>query len=125
MTLLAQLVAISDRVGTTASRLGKVRTLADYLRQLPPDEVVLGAHYLSGETPQGRSGIGYALLQQAAGSGPAPQPALTLTGTNLELTALAALKGRGSADQRLRGSAGAVCPRDRGRAALPDGIAGR
>src|SRR5579872_1352164 len=103
MTLLAQLVAVSDLVGATSSRLAKVRALADYLRQLPPDEVILGAHYLSGETPQGRSGIGYALLQQAAGGDPALEPTLTLTGTDRELTALAALKGPGSAEQRLRG----------------------
>src|SRR5579872_5197831 len=103
MTLLAQLVAVSDLVGATSSRLGKVRALADYLRGLPPDEVILGVHYLSGETPQGRSGIGYALLQQAAGGDPAAEPSLTLADIDRELTALAALKGPGSAEQRLLG----------------------
>jgi DNA ligase-1 len=103
MTLLAELVAVSDRVGTTTSRLAKVRALADYLRQLPQEEVTLGAHYLSGETPQGRSGIGYALLQQVARGDPAAEPSLTLNGIDRELTALASLKGPGSAEQRLQG----------------------
>ncbi len=100
MTLLAQLVAVSDRIGATTARLGKVRALADYLRELPPDEVVLGVHYLSGQTPQGRSGIGYSLLQQAAGGDAPGEPSLTLIDTDRELSALAALRGRGSAEQR-------------------------
>jgi DNA ligase-1 len=103
MTLLAQLVAVSERVGSTPSRLGKVRALSDYLRGLPPDEVALAVHYLSGETPQGRSGIGYALLQQTAGGDAADEPALTLIDIDQALTALAALEGRGSADRRRDG----------------------
>jgi len=33
---------------------------------LPPAEIETAAHYLSGETPQGRIGIGYSTLQAAA-----------------------------------------------------------
>src|SRR2546429_549504 len=81
MTLLADLVRTSQRVGATAARLSKVRELASFLRALPPDEIETAAHYLSGEIPQGRIGIGYSTLQAAAASGaarrrrcPAPIP---------------------------------------------------
>jgi hypothetical protein len=40
--------------------LAKVRELAALLRALQPDEIETGVHYLSGELPQGRIGIGYA-----------------------------------------------------------------
>ena len=66
MTLFADLVRTSQRVSATAARLSKVRELASFLRALPPDEIETAAHYLSGETPQGRIGIGYSTLQAAA-----------------------------------------------------------
>ena len=59
MTLLANLVATSQRVGATSGRLAKIRELAGFLRSLAPDEIETGAHYLSGEIQQGRIGIGY------------------------------------------------------------------
>ena len=63
MTLLTQLAAVSQRIGATAARSGKVRELAEFLRALPAEDMVIAVHYLSGELPQGRIGIGYALLQ--------------------------------------------------------------
>ena len=63
MTLLANLVGTSQRVGATSARLSKVRELAAFLQTLPPDEVETAVHYLSGEMPQGRIGIGYSTLQ--------------------------------------------------------------
>ena len=39
-----------------------------------PDEIAIGAQYLSGTAPQGRFGIGYALLQAAASRNPAAKP---------------------------------------------------
>src|SRR5947207_2123412 len=78
MTLLADLVRTSQRVGATAARLSKVRELASFLRALPPDEIETAAHYLSGEIPQGRIGIGYSTLQAAAASGAASAETLSL-----------------------------------------------
>ena len=77
MTLLASLVDTSGRVRDTSSRLGKVRELAGLLRTLPGDEVAIAVQYLSGETPQGRSGIGYRALRAAPTLGQpcAPQQA--------------------------------------------------
>ena len=76
MTLLADLVATSQRVGATSGRLAKVRELADLLRALQPNEVETGVHYLSGELPQGRIGIGFATLRTAASNPAAPMATL-------------------------------------------------
>ena len=60
MSLFANLVAVSQRVGATTARLAKVRELAACLRAVEPSEIDTAVHYLSGELPQGRFGIGYA-----------------------------------------------------------------
>ena len=88
MTLLAQLVAVSERVGATPARLTKVRELAQFLRNLPAEEISIPVHYLSGETPQGRSGIGYALLQQATTTPAASEGSLSIAETDRSLCAL-------------------------------------
>ena len=62
MTALSELVAVSQRVSLSSGRLLKVRELAALLRSLPADDIDITAHYLSGETMQGRMGIGYAAL---------------------------------------------------------------
>jgi len=53
--LLAELIAASERVGATRSRLAKIAALADCLRRLEPAETSLGVAYLSGETARARS----------------------------------------------------------------------
>jgi len=100
MTLLAQLVGVSRRIGATSARLGKVRELAALLRTLPDEEIALAVHYLSGEIPQGRIGIGYALLQQAGAGAAASEPSLSIAEVDASLTAITALRGAGSAAQR-------------------------
>ena len=66
MSLFADLVAVSQRVGATSARLAKVRELAAHLRAVEPSEIDTAVHYLSGEMPQGRFGIGYAALRKTA-----------------------------------------------------------
>src|SRR5882757_308146 len=100
MTLLANLVATSQRVGATSGRLAKIRELAAFLRALAPEEIETGAHYLSGEIPQGRIGIGYATLRTAAGSSPASEAGISLAEANSALTELAAIRGAGSTAAR-------------------------
>jgi DNA ligase-1 len=65
VTLLADLVATSQRVGAASSRRTKVRELADFLKALAADEIETAVHYLSGEISQGRIGITYKALQAA------------------------------------------------------------
>ena len=63
--LLAELLAASERVAATRSRLAKIDALAECLRRLDASEIALGVAYLSGDTRQGRIGIGYAALWNA------------------------------------------------------------
>ncbi|HEX4151429.1 MAG TPA: hypothetical protein VHY75_04385, partial [Steroidobacteraceae bacterium] len=100
MTLLAHLVTVSERVAATAARLSKVRELSEFLRSLPPEEIRTGVLYLSGETPQGRIGIGFAALRAAAAQGAAANETLTLSQVDEALSAIAAIRGAGSAARR-------------------------
>jgi DNA ligase 1 len=100
MSLLANLVAASKRVGATAARSAKMRELAAYLRSVEPDEIDAAVHYLSGEPPQGRFGIGYATLQTARESGAAAEAQLTIAEVDRRLTEIAAIRGVGSAARR-------------------------
>ncbi|HZR67621.1 MAG TPA: ATP-dependent DNA ligase [Burkholderiales bacterium] len=104
--LLAELIAASARVAATRSRLAKVEALAGVLRRLPPDEAALGVAYLSGETRQGKSGIGYAALKAALETAPAPAATLEISALDRELDAIARLGGAGSAAERRRRLAG-------------------
>lgn len=100
MTLLAGLVSASQRVGATSSRLGKVRELAALLQSLPAAEIDVAVHYLSGDTPQGRIGIGYAVLQSAAAKSGAGGATLSLADVDRNLSEIAAMRGTGSATLR-------------------------
>jgi DNA ligase-1 len=65
ITLFQEIAAASRDVAALTGRLAKVERLAELLARLSPEEVPIAVAYLSGTTPQGRIGIGYALLQQA------------------------------------------------------------
>jgi DNA ligase 1 len=100
VTLLASVVSTSERVGATAGRLSKIRELASLLTALEPDEVGIVTPYLSGEIPQGRIGIGYAMLQAAAAQQHAQLPTLSIADVDRRLTELAGTRGAGSAARR-------------------------
>jgi DNA ligase-1 len=100
MTLLADLVETSRRVADASSRLAKVREIATQLRLLDSQEISIGALYLAGATPQGRSGIGYALLGPALESAAAERPHLTITHVDAELAAVGQLRGAGVTARR-------------------------
>jgi DNA ligase-1 len=100
--LLADIVATSQRIADTSSRLAKIAALADCLRRLEPDEIAIGVHYLSGEVPQKRLGVGYALIRDARTEHGSSVPALTLVEVDRALTTLGATAGAGSASERRR-----------------------
>jgi DNA ligase-1 len=102
MTLLAELVDASARVGATSSRLAKVREIAGLLGKLSRDEIAIGVSYLAGELPQGRIGIGYAALRTAvAAAGEATgQASLTVGQTDRCLEELASVRGSGAGSRR-------------------------
>ncbi|HEY7638248.1 MAG TPA: ATP-dependent DNA ligase [Steroidobacteraceae bacterium] len=101
MSLFADLVAVSRRVGATPARLAKVRELAAHLRAVEPSEIDTAVHYLSGEIPQGRFGIGYAALRRAGdASGAATTATLAIADVDRSLADVAAIRGSGSAARR-------------------------
>src|SRR5947199_8715770 len=100
--LLAELLAASERVAGTRSRLAKIDALAQCLRRLDASEIALGVAYLSGDTRQGRFGIGYAALKNALAATPAGAPGLTLAQVDQALARLDQTKGEGSAAGRAR-----------------------
>src|SRR5438034_1111073 len=100
--LLAELLAASERVAGTRSRLAKIDALAECLRRLDASEVALGVAYLSGDTRQGRIGIGYAALKDALAPASASAPRLTLAQADEALARFAQVKGEGSAAERER-----------------------
>src|SRR5690606_32796131 len=91
-----------QRVGATCARTAKIRELAQCLRALEPEEIGIGVQYLAGELPQGRIGISYTLLYEAARTTPASEPSLSILDLDRQLTDLAGVRGSGSASLRLQ-----------------------
>jgi DNA ligase 1 len=100
VTPLSALVEASGRIRQTRSRIAKVRELAALLRSLAPAEIGIATRYLSGETPQGRIGIGYAALRAAAAQPAAPNGSLAVADVDAALTQVTGLRGAGSAGRR-------------------------
>ena len=100
MALLAELAATSRDVAATSSRLAKTRALSDFLRKLAPDEIPIAIAFLSGEPRQGKLGIAYAALRDAAWSTPPASPSLTLQHVDEAFAGFAAMRGKGSAALR-------------------------
>ncbi|HSN71261.1 MAG TPA: ATP-dependent DNA ligase [Steroidobacteraceae bacterium] len=100
MSSLAELVAAAGAVAADSSRLAKVRALAKGIRGLAPDEIATGVEYLSGELPQGRIGIGPAVVQAARAMPPASAPSLSVREVDRRLEELASMRGSGAPERR-------------------------
>ncbi|MEM9057674.1 MAG: ATP-dependent DNA ligase, partial [Pseudomonadota bacterium] len=99
---LSRLVATSQQVAATRSRLRKTAHLAACLRAAQADEVRLAVDYLSGTLPQGRIGLGPALLRDLLAGIEAPgEGALTLEAVDSCFQAVADTVGAGSRQRRL------------------------
>jgi DNA ligase-1 len=98
--LLADLVATSEDVAATSSRLAKRDRLAACLVKLDGSEAPIGLAYLTGEARQRRTGIGYRGLGDLPA--PAAEPTLGLIDVDATLEALEALAGPGSNAERGR-----------------------
>jgi len=99
VTLLSELVRVSDQVAATSSRLAKIRALADFLRPLAREEIEIALPYLSGDIRQGKLAVGYAALQSARAHA-AAAPSLALREVDEAFAALKRVKGKGAAEQR-------------------------
>ncbi len=97
--LLATVVETSRRVTETSKRLEKIDLLARLIRQLGPEEIEVVVLFLSGQTRQGRIGIGYAALREARHA-PAAAPSLEILDVDATLTSITATSGSGSQRRR-------------------------
>jgi DNA ligase-1 len=97
---LSTLVAASDAVGATRSRLQKAETLAACLRQLAQAEIRPGVCYLMGTLPQGRIGLGQALLKKF-GVEPGGTADLSVEETDQAFQRLSQVQGAGAQAQRI------------------------
>jgi ATP-dependent DNA ligase I len=87
-------------MSATAARLAKVRALAACLPALAPDEIEIGVQYLSGETRQGRFGLGYATLSAASVGTATAVPTLSLADVDRWLGEIAVIRGSGARARR-------------------------
>ncbi|HJZ75999.1 MAG TPA: ATP-dependent DNA ligase [Vicinamibacterales bacterium] len=97
---LTEVVAASGAVGATAARLEKIGHLSSLLQRVPVDEIAIVIAFLSGETRQGRIGIGYALLSTLRDVPPADAPSLELADVDATFDRIAAMAGAGSSASR-------------------------
>ena len=98
--LLASVVETSRRVADTTKRLEKIDLLARLIRQLSPEEIEIVVLFLSGQTRQGRIGVGYAALRDARNS-PAASPSLEILDVDRILQSITGTSGSGSQRRRL------------------------
>ena len=94
------LVTVSAGVAATRSRLEKRALLAACLRAAGPGAAGLVVHYLGGTLPQGRIGLGPAIVRALRGEPVAAEPALTLSEVDAAFESIAATTGAGSQAQR-------------------------
>jgi DNA ligase-1 len=98
---LAELVETSRRLAATRKRLEKVRLLAELLQRMDAATLAIGVGFLTGQPRQGRIGIGWATLREAADTGTAAaESTLDVTSIDAALERLAVLAGEGSAGLR-------------------------
>lgn len=98
---LQDLVEASRTVRQTRSRRAKVAALAACLRRAEPSQAAFAVAYLAGRLPQGRLGVGPALVYQAASAvGTGSLAVLTLAELGAALGRIQAASGAGSTEAR-------------------------
>ena len=100
--LLADIESCSSRTATTRSRLKKREILSEMLARVRGDDVPIVVNYLSGELPQGRIGLGPAIVRRVldglsdAGAG----GTLLLRRVHEQFDRIAAVEGKGANARR-------------------------
>ncbi len=97
--LLARVVGTSQRIAETSKRLEKISLLSALLRELNGDEIEIVTAILSGRIRQGRIGLGYQSIREAA-MPPAAEPTIALLELDQTFDAIARAEGRGSGQRR-------------------------
>ncbi|NNL47789.1 MAG: ATP-dependent DNA ligase [Acidimicrobiia bacterium] len=96
---LIRLVETSNEVAATRSRKKKIAALADLLRGADETIAAQAISYLSGGLPQGKIGIGYAMVYGLEVE-PAGSPSIELTEIATALDVVKATRGSGSQSRR-------------------------
>jgi DNA ligase-1 len=99
VTLLAELVAVSEAVSATRARSTKIALLAETLRRLEPEETPVAVSFLTGKPRQDRLGAGWATVYGVEVA-PAGGPSLEVLAVDAVLTDLANTAGPGSKQRR-------------------------
>ncbi len=100
MVLFDELAAASEALSATTKRNEKVGILADVLRRLGPSEIIAATAYLTGTTPTGRIGIGWATLSDVREPA-ASEPLLEISDVAALIESMEAMSGPGvGADRR-------------------------
>ncbi len=102
MPFLKNLVEISERVSATTKKKGKASLLAHFLREAKGKEIFLVAFYLSGELPQGRLGVGWAMLQEALKESSFQSNPVSLIDLDRYFEIIAEEKGPGSSRRKIQ-----------------------
>jgi DNA ligase-1 len=97
--LLADLVATSTAVASTRARSAKTAALADLLARLAPDEIEAAVGFLTGESRQGRIGVGWATAF-GVGAMPVTTPSLTIADVDRAFDRIQETTGSGSTSGR-------------------------
>ncbi|MEZ4422296.1 MAG: ATP-dependent DNA ligase [Gemmatimonadota bacterium] len=97
---LSALADVSRAVAATPKRGEKVAHLTALLSRAADGEVAVVVAWLAGELPQGRIGVGPALVREALATPAAEGPSLTVATVDAALTDLAGLSGPGSTRAR-------------------------
>lgn len=100
--LFGELARVSQAVAATSARTKKIELLSAFLGRLLPEELRVAVFYLSGDLPQGKIGIGYATVRDAAAQSAASEPSLQVLDVDAALTQLQSVRGAGSTAERAR-----------------------
>jgi DNA ligase-1 len=102
----AELAEVSRRVAETTSRNGKVAVLAETLGRLAPDEAPVVVAWLAGQLPQGKLGVGWAMVRGMGEVAPVDGEPWSVLDVDRQLSAIATAAGPGSTTERRQRLAG-------------------
>ncbi len=97
---LVDLVNVSLNVAGTRSRLKKREFLSACLRSAGPRQVGLVVNYLSGTLPQGRIGLGPAIVREMFSEPVASEASLSLDEVDRTFSEIGGISGKGSQQRR-------------------------
>jgi DNA ligase-1 len=100
--LLNHVVKVGAAVAGSRSRLQKVGRLSELVRDLSPADAGVAVAYLTGRLPQGRIGLGPALLNAVRANPRASRPTLALEQVNAVFGRIAVVRGAGAQAGRQR-----------------------